>query len=244
MKRKFCTYLLFIIIQSLFAQEVIDQYGVKIRSDTSAPLIYLCFTGHDYTDGFDHVLEVLEEHNIVASFFLTGDFIRNHTDIVKKIINYDHLIGPHSDRHLLYCAWTNRDSLLHSISTIEQDILKNINELNNVGINSQYFMPPYEWYNQEVVDIASALHLTTVNFTPGTRSNADYTSHDMANYISSQEIMNSIYQYENDNGMNGFQLLIHPGTTSLRKDKFYLRLNELIAFFTENGYRFAKFDKR
>ena len=53
-------------------------------------------------------------HKIKASFFLTGDFCRNKSnrEIIEKLKTDGHYIGPHSDKHLLYCSWEKRDSLL------------------------------------------------------------------------------------------------------------------------------------
>ena len=102
-------------------------------------------------------------------------------------------------------------------------------------------MPPYEWYNQKVVEIASQLGQITVNFSHGTRSNADYTTPDMDNYMSSDAILESIYRYQLSNSMNGFHLLIHPGTSPKRKDKFYLQLDKLITKLKKKGYQFSKF---
>ena len=42
--------------------------------------------------------------------------------------------------------------------------------------DAPYFMPPYEWYNAQVSTWTAEHGLTLVNFTPGTRSNADYTT--------------------------------------------------------------------
>ena len=184
----------------------------------------------------------MDDKDIKASFFLTGDFIRNHTDLVKSIAKKGHYIGAHSDKHLLYCDWVKRDSLLHSPARIKKDIKQNLKELKALGLNAPYFMPPYEWYNQKVVDIANKLKQQCVNFSPGTRSNADYTTPDMPNYISSDEILASIYNYEQKHNFNGFHLLIHPGTNPKRTDKLYLHLADLITYLLEKEYTFARFD--
>jgi peptidoglycan/xylan/chitin deacetylase (PgdA/CDA1 family) len=102
-------------------------------------------------------------------------------------------------------------------------------------------MPPYEWYNKKVVEIAAQLNQKTINFSSGTRSNADYTTPDMPNYISSDDILKSIYNYVCLKNMNGFHLLIHPGTNPKRTDKFYFLLDELISKLKNEGYHFAKF---
>jgi peptidoglycan/xylan/chitin deacetylase (PgdA/CDA1 family) len=235
-------FLFLLFAKSIFAQKVIDPFGAIVRSDTLQKNIYLCFTGHDFYEGFDEVLHVLKNHKIEASFFLTGDFIRDHNSLVKQISKEGYYIGAHSDKHLLYCDWSKRDSLLLPADEIKSDILRNLQTLENMEIRPKYFMPPYEWHNQKVVDIATELNQITVNFSPGTKSNADYTTPEMPIYISSNEILKSIFEYEKSNGMNGFHLLIHPGTSPLRKDKLYFHLDEIITELKEKGYQFAKFD--
>ena len=153
MKRRVFFLFICIVANALKAQVVIDQYGALIRSDTTEKKIYLCFTGHDFDEGFDHVLQVLNNHKLNASFFLTGDFVRNHRDLVKDIAKKGHFVGAHSDKHLLYCSWSKRDSLLHTPCEIKTDIVLNLEALKDLEIYPQYFMPPYEWYNQKVVEI-------------------------------------------------------------------------------------------
>jgi peptidoglycan/xylan/chitin deacetylase (PgdA/CDA1 family) len=131
--------------------------------------------------------------------------------------------------------------LLHPADEIKADILHNLQALENLDISPKYFMPPYEWYNQKVVDLAAELNQVTVNFSPGTLSNADYTTPGLTNYISSEDILKSIFEYEELNGMNGFHLLIHPGTSPLRKDKLYFHLDEIITQLKEKGYGFERF---
>jgi peptidoglycan/xylan/chitin deacetylase (PgdA/CDA1 family) len=85
--------------------------------------------------------------------------------------------------------------------------------------------------------------LQLVNFSPGTRSNADYTYPEMGNkYVSSDIIMKSILEYEERsiNGLNGFILLVHIGTDPRRTDKFYKYLPELIMQLKSRGYQFER----
>ena len=241
MNRWICVWAIVLSSLSLSAQRIRDDFGAWVRSDTLKHELYLCFTGHDYFEGFEHVLSTLEEHQIEASFFLTGDFVRNHTELVKRIAKEGHYVGAHSDKHLLYCDWSHRDSLLHTPEAIQRDIQNNLAALVELDIFPVYFMPPYEWYNRQVVEIAQNLFQITINFSPGTRSNADYTTPEMPNYISSEEILESIYTFEEREGMSGFHLLIHPGTSPARTDKLYMHLDELINHFKAKGYQFSRF---
>src|SRR5690606_12616328 len=88
-----------------------------------------------------------------------------------------------------------------------------------------------QWTNQ--------LDLCLINYTPGTISHADYTTPDMKNYKSSDEIMESILEYEAKEGMNGFLLLTHVGTDPKRTDKLYDKLDGFISALSGKGYRFV-----
>lgn len=240
MKHFFLNLILFLSVTAS-SQEVTDRYGALIRSDVSEANVYLIFTGHEHFEGFEHVLGVLKKQEIQASFFLTGDFIRQQRELVKEIAAAGHFVGAHSNRHLLYNDWTKRDSLLYPPAAVKKDIIDNLKELEKIDIYPEFFMPPYEWYNQEVVKIAAEAGQRTINFSPGIRTNADYTSPNMANYLSSEEILKNLYHYEQEHGLNGFHILIHPGTSPLRKDKLYLQLDSIISELKERGYYFFRF---
>ncbi|WP_052671138.1 glycoside hydrolase family 9 protein [Draconibacterium sediminis] len=222
-----------------------DTQGAIRRIQPSEKTIYLVFSAHDKAEGATHILKVLDKKDGKASFFFTGDFLRDNQfqPIIKKVIKDGHYLGAHSDKHLLYCDWTKRDSLLVDRTTFEQDLKENCKALQQYDINSKnanWFLPPYEWYNSATVNWASAMGLRTINFSPGIRSNADYTTPDMANYMSSDKIFKSILQVEEEQSLNGAIMLIHPGTEEKRTDKFYLRLEELIETLQAKGYRFER----
>jgi len=224
--------------------------GGIVRSDTTEKALTLVFTGHEFAEGIPHILKTLKRQKVKAAFFFTGDFYRNpdFKSHIKQLKKAGHYLGAHSDKHLLYCTWENRDSLLVDKATFEKDVLDNYKAMQAFGIEKQaapFYMPPYEWYNQQISDWTQELGLQIVNFTPGTRSNADYTTPDMQNYISSESIYQSILQFEKNqpNGLNGFILLIHAGTSPKRKDKFYLRLDDLINELKNRGYQFLPITK-
>ncbi len=85
------------------------------------------------------------------------------------------------------------------------------------------------------------MSLDLMNYTNGTATNGDYTTPDIKNYYSSDAIMERIWKCEatDPDGLNGHILLIHLGTSDLRSDKFYDRLDELIGKLLEEGYAFT-----
>ncbi|KAA3630453.1 MAG: polysaccharide deacetylase family protein [Bacteroidetes bacterium] len=225
----------------------IFRFGGFERMDTTKKQIYLCFTGHEFNDGGTIIRKSLKQQNTQAHFFFTGDFyrIKSNKKLIRKLLKDGHYLGAHSDKHLLYASWEDRDALLINQKEFEEDLTNNYLEMVRFGIEKKdapFYMPPYEWYNQQISDWTRELGLLLVNFTPGTRSNADYTTPDMGSrYISSQQIFENIINYEREStyGLNGFILLVHIGTHPDRTDKLYNKLPELIKVLKTLGYQFS-----
>jgi len=155
-----------------------------------------------------------------------------------------HYLGPHSNEHLLYCDWNKRDSLLVTKEEFMNDLQQNYTEMQKAGIkkeNARFFIPPYEWYNDSISAWAKEFGVQLINYTPGTKSTADYTYPELKNYRGSDEIYKSIVEREdkkNASRLNGFILLLHIGTDPMRTDKFYKKLPQLIKYLRAKGYRF------
>lgn len=228
----------------------IYEQGAIIRGDRRQKKLALVFTGDEYADGAQTITETLKKQNIKASFFFTGRFYRNakFAAAIRELKPGGHYLGAHSDEHLLYAHWNERDKLLVSREQFERDLNKNYAAMRRFGISkksARFFLPPFEWYNQTISDWTTAMNLQLVNFTPGTSSNADYTTPEMKNYVSSETIFERIKNYEtkNPNGLNGFILLLHIGTAPERTDKFYRRLNELINWLKNGKYEIVRIDQ-
>lgn len=222
-------------------------HGAVVRGDSTQKELALIFSGDSFADGGNHIQSVLRDHKIKGSFFFTGNFYRNpdFEAIIKNLHSEGHYLGAHSDQHLLYNDWENRDSLLVTFDEFSEDVINNYKEMEQFGISKEdahYYLPPYEWYNKTIAEWTDSLDFQLINMTHSTLSHADYTTPDMPNYRSSDVIYNSILEYEssNPNGLNGFMLLIHIGTDPKRTDKFYLRLDELINELKSRGYEFVR----
>lgn len=224
--------------------------GGIVRGPTGIRQLALVFTGHEYAEGATAILDALSRRKAQASFFLTGTFLRNpaHEAIVRRIVEDGHYIGPHSDAHLLYCPWTGPKVTLVTREEFTTDLERNIEALHVFGVPRgavRFFLPPYEWYNEEIVKWTEARGLTLVNFTPGTRSNADYTEEGTPQFVPSAAIFDSILRREREdpNGLNGFLLLLHAGAGPKRTDKFHRRFDELLEILAGRGYAFVRLDE-
>jgi peptidoglycan/xylan/chitin deacetylase (PgdA/CDA1 family) len=223
--------------------------GGIIRGPTSSRRLAIVFTGHGYAEGGETILNELAKHQGKGSFFFTGGFLTNASfrPLIQRIVSEGHYLGPHSDQHVLYCPWEGPKKTLVTHAEFQADLESNLKKIERFGVKRQqvrYFLPPYEHYNQEIVDWAKAMGLIVVNFTPGTRSNADYTGEADSNFVSSKVIFDSILAKEKQDphGLNGFLLLVHIGSGPGRTDKFPARFGELLDYLAGKGYRFARVD--
>ncbi|HKK42436.1 MAG TPA: glycoside hydrolase family 9 protein [Bacteroidales bacterium] len=221
--------------------------GAIVRMDTTKRNIYLCFTAHDFRDGFSIITKTLKKHNIKASFFLTGDFLNTpgNRALVRNLVDDGQYVGPHSNKHLLYCSWDKRDSLLFTKDQFLNDLDLNYKALAKYGIRKEdasVFLPPYEWYNDTISGWAKEYGLKLVNMSSGTGTNQDWTYPEKGKpYYSSDSLMKKLISFESSKGMDGYILLIHPGTDPRRKDKFYTRLDSILNFLEHKNYTFRSF---
>ncbi|MBI3139418.1 MAG: glycoside hydrolase family 9 protein [Sphingobacteriales bacterium] len=225
-------------------------HGAIVRGDSTRKEIALVFTGHQYAEGGSFILQTLQQERIKGSFFFTGQFYRTDSfqQLIRQIRKAGHYLGAHSDQHLLYCDWSDRDRLLLTVGEFSFDLGDNYTAMAQQGVavkNARFFLPPYEWYNDSIAVWTRSLGLQLVNYTPGTLSHADYTTDPDKNYRAAQLIMESILDYEQSRpaGLNGFILLMHTGAGPNRTDKFYYRLPVLIKYLKARGYRFVRIDE-
>lgn len=222
--------------------------GVE-RGPRDARRVALEFTGHEFAEGADVILDALRQRGAKASFFLTGDFLRRAEfgRVIARIRDEGHYLGPHSDRHLLYCEWTPERRTLVSREAFVRDVTDNLSEIERHGVRRESvrdWVPPYEHYNAEIARWSAELGLRLVNYTPGTRSNADYTGEADPRFVPSAAIVRNVLDRERSDpsGLNGFLLLLHIGAGPGRRDKMHDRLGELMDRLAERGYTFVRVD--
>lgn len=78
----------------------IDLETTKVRNvDPSKPMVALTFDDGPYSKATIPILDTLKEHNSVATFFVLGNRVANHKDIIKRIVMEGSEIGNHSYNH-------------------------------------------------------------------------------------------------------------------------------------------------
>jgi peptidoglycan/xylan/chitin deacetylase (PgdA/CDA1 family) len=110
----------------------------------------------------ERLLDVLADHNIRATFFLIGNYVRQRPQILRAVSSAGHLIGNHTMTHP-WLAWQSPARIrgeLADCNALLEDTL---------GIPVRYFRAPHGARRPAVLGIARSLGLTPVqwNILPG-----------------------------------------------------------------------------
>ena len=118
------------IIKHLFFNQI---WNIPNSENT----IYLTFDDGPTPEITERVLEILDKHQIKATFFCIGDNVRKHPEIVQKILSKQHSVGNHTYSHLK--GWKTPTKTY--INNTEACRMK-LNSQFTIQ-NSQIFRPPY-----------------------------------------------------------------------------------------------------
>jgi peptidoglycan-N-acetylglucosamine deacetylase len=122
------------IIKNLFYKFVPDRFVLRRGYDKNT--IYLTFDDGPYNDFTRLIFEGLCEQEILATFFVNGDSIKNYPDLLTKIHQKGNLIGNHSFSHF-------RPSHLGLSETIEEIGKTNSIIESIIHMPCRIYRPPY-----------------------------------------------------------------------------------------------------
>ncbi|MBD8069945.1 delta-lactam-biosynthetic de-N-acetylase [Bacillus sp. PS06] len=78
---------------------LLENYGTYYLGDTSKKEIYLTFD-NGYENGYTgQILDVLKKKKVPATFFVTGHYLKDQADLVKRMAAEGHIVGNHSWHH-------------------------------------------------------------------------------------------------------------------------------------------------
>ena len=99
-----------------------------------------------------HLLDMLEEYGIPATFFMLGNQAERHPDIVKRVIAEGHEVGNHSYSH--------PNLRVVSLARKEEELRRTDTILRNLGASPQFMRPPYGSYDASTEKVAASLGLS------------------------------------------------------------------------------------
>ena len=122
---------------------------------TDEKIVAITFDTEWSSSGIERLLPVLADYQIKSTFFVTGDWAREHPIQLRSIAEAGHEIGNHSTRH------RHMQSL--SPQAVQEEILECSNTIRDItGIKPACFRPPYGEYGEDVLRAAAQFSMRTV----------------------------------------------------------------------------------
>ncbi len=181
--------------------------------ETDEKKVALSFDAAWGNEDTQKILDILKEYDIHVTFFMTGGWVEDFPEDVKKIYEAGHDLGNHSEKH------KNMSQLESSECQSElMQVHTKVKELTGVDMN--LFRPPYGDYDNEVIQNASSCGYYTIQW--------DVDSLDWKDY-GVDSIIKTVCKHKNL--QNGSIILMHNGAKYTAE-----ALPKVIEGLLEQGY--------
>ncbi len=138
-------------------QEFLADFNAYYIGDTSAKNIYLTFDAGFENGCTEKILQVLQKHKVRATFFLVGSYIREHPDLVKKMVECGQIVGNHTNTHPDMAQIADMASFAEELDTTAAAY----KEVTGKEM-PKYYRPPQGKYSEENLAMAQELGYKTV----------------------------------------------------------------------------------
>ena len=143
--------------------------------------------GNEY---IPEILKVLNEHQIKATFFFDGSWVKKNPDLAKMIKEAGHEIGNH--------AYSHPDLKQRSVAQTKEELQKTNDVIKaTLGITPIWFAPPSGSFNEATIQVADQLDMKTILWTVDTV--------DWRKPATSEMVRRVVSKVE-----NGSMVLMHP----------------------------------
>ena len=135
-------------------QEQYAASGAFALSDDPRRIILTFDQG--YENGYTaQILDTLKEKHVTAIFFLTGDYARKETALVRRMIAEGHTLGNHGMTHSTV-AGMNSAAIENELMTLHSYVQQ------QYGCEMQYFRPPCGEYDAFALEKIKSLGYRTI----------------------------------------------------------------------------------
>lgn len=126
-----------------------NRIAIISKGSTTEKIIALSFDDGPHPKYTVQILDLLEEYDIKATFFVLGMHAESFPDIIRRQVSEGHEVGNHSYSHVNMRKASKK--IIKEEFEKTQDIIYSIS-----NIRPKLFRPPYGNYNDEVIKVVSS----------------------------------------------------------------------------------------
>ena len=128
----------------------LQKYHAYYADDTSEKKIYLTFDAGYENGNTPLILDALKKHNAPATFFVVGNFISDHPDLIKQIVSEGHTIGNHTMTHPDMSGISSKELFQKQLEDVET-LYKSVTGEKMI----KFYRPPRGVYSTENLTMAN-----------------------------------------------------------------------------------------
>lgn len=197
----------------------LKKYDAYYIGDTGKKVIYLTFDA-GYENGYtSKILDALKKHDVKATFFLVGNYIKTSPELVNRMLEEGHTVGNHTYSHPDMSAISSKEGFSREIEKLEEAYRE------ATGKEMQkYYRPPQGKFSRKNLQMAKEMGYKTF-----------FWSLAYVDWLNDK-------QPTKDEAFKKLLGRIHPGAIVLLHSTSKTNaeiLNELISKWKEMGYTFG-----
>lgn len=198
----------------------LSRYGAYWIGDPAEKVIYLTFD-NGYENGYtSKILDALKANDVKAAFFVTGHYLEDQPELIKRMVNEGHIVCNHTDTHPSLPDISD-EQIIKEIQTVEQDYEK---ITGRKGV--KYLRPPQGEYSERTLAVTKELGYHNI-----------FWSLALKDWVPMPGGPEEAYQSVMDNLHNGALILLH----AVSKDDTEV-MDRILKDTKAQGYTFKTLD--
>lgn len=137
-------------------KDIVEKHGAVFLGDTSKKELFLTFD-NGYENGYTPaILDTLQAKKVPAIFFVTGHYVKDQPELLKRMTKEGHLIGNHS--------WSHPDMTTVSNEKIKEELSKVKEAVAQVTGQPEmkYLRPPRGIFSDRTLAVSKEMGYTNV----------------------------------------------------------------------------------
>lgn len=205
----------------LKGKKLLEEHNGYYIDESMPKALYLTFD-EGYENGFtSKILDVLQSEQVPAAFFVTGPYLKNQPELIRRMLDEGHIVGNHTVNHPNLPRQT--------AETVQKELGSLNSECEKMyGASMHYMRPPEGEYSEKVLAVAEDMGYKTIMWSFA------YKDWDVNQQKGADYAYEQITPYLHD----GAIILLHAVSSDNAG-----ALERVIKFAKEKGYEFRSLDE-
>lgn len=173
--------------------------------------VYLTFDDGPIPEMTPLVLDILDDYEAKATFFMVGQNIERHPELLEEVVKRGHKAANHTHHHI------------RGTGIRPEEYLKDA-RVCEIYTGTKLFRPPHGWLTPAQLRMMKR-HYTVIMY--------DLVTRDYSKRVGAEDVFNNVKKYARD----GSIIVFHDSLKS--RDKLQTALPKSLEWLKKQGYQFA-----